>query len=60
MTQLKFLVPHLPVLEQFEKQKATGWHTCLDMLGAAVRRPNHVRFTLSVTPRTSALISPTS
>ena len=27
----------LPVLERFEKQNAMGWHTFLDMLGAAVR-----------------------
>jgi len=25
------------VLERFEKQNAMGWHTYLDMLGAAVR-----------------------
>jgi uncharacterized protein YndB with AHSA1/START domain len=28
---------HLPVLERFENQNAMGWHTFLDMLGAAVR-----------------------
>ncbi len=28
---------HLPVLERFEKQNAMGWHTFLDMVGAAVR-----------------------
>jgi uncharacterized protein YndB with AHSA1/START domain len=28
---------HLPVLERFEKQNAMGWHTFLDILGAAVR-----------------------
>jgi uncharacterized protein YndB with AHSA1/START domain len=28
---------HLPVLERFEKQNMMGWHTFLDMLGAAVR-----------------------
>jgi uncharacterized protein YndB with AHSA1/START domain len=28
---------HLPVLERFEKQNAMGWHTYLDMLGAAIR-----------------------
>lgn len=28
---------HVPVLERFEKQNAMGWHTYLDMLGAAVR-----------------------
>jgi uncharacterized protein YndB with AHSA1/START domain len=27
---------HLPVLERFEKQNAMGWHTFLDMLGAAL------------------------
>jgi uncharacterized protein YndB with AHSA1/START domain len=40
---------HLPVLERFEKQNAMGWHTYLDMLGAAVRgepaepRPVHMK-----------------
>src|SRR5262249_4343245 len=28
---------HLPILERFEKQNMMGWHTFLDMLGAAVR-----------------------
>jgi uncharacterized protein YndB with AHSA1/START domain len=28
---------HLPVLDRFEKQNAMGWHTFLDMLGAALR-----------------------
>jgi uncharacterized protein YndB with AHSA1/START domain len=28
---------HLPVLERFEKQSAMGWHTYVDMLGAAIR-----------------------
>jgi uncharacterized protein YndB with AHSA1/START domain len=28
---------HLPILDRFEKQNATGWHTFLDMLGAAVK-----------------------
>lgn len=28
---------HMPVLERFEKQNAMGWHTMLDMLGAALR-----------------------
>jgi uncharacterized protein YndB with AHSA1/START domain len=28
---------HLPVLERFKKQNAMGWHTFLDMLGAAIR-----------------------
>ncbi len=27
---------HLPILERFEKQNMMGWHTFLDMLGAAV------------------------
>lgn len=27
---------HMPVLEQFEKQNALGWHTFLDMLTAAI------------------------
>jgi uncharacterized protein YndB with AHSA1/START domain len=27
---------HMPVLDRFEKQNAMGWHTFLDMLGAAV------------------------
>lgn len=31
------VLTHLPVLERFEKQNAMGWHTFLDMLGAAVR-----------------------
>ena len=28
---------HVPILERFEKQNAMGWHTFLDMLGAALR-----------------------
>jgi uncharacterized protein YndB with AHSA1/START domain len=28
---------HLPVLDRFEKQNAMGWHSFLDMLGAALR-----------------------
>ncbi len=28
---------HLPVLERFERQNAMGWHTFLDLLGAALR-----------------------
>jgi uncharacterized protein YndB with AHSA1/START domain len=28
---------HLPVLDRFEKQNAMGWHTFLDMLGAALK-----------------------
>jgi hypothetical protein len=27
---------HVPILDQFEKQNAMGWHTYLDMLGAAL------------------------
>jgi len=37
---------HLPILDRFERQNAMGWHTFLDMLGAAVRgttpEPRHV------------------
>jgi hypothetical protein len=28
---------HLPLLDRFEKQNAMGWHTFLDMLGAALK-----------------------
>jgi uncharacterized protein YndB with AHSA1/START domain len=28
---------HLPILDRFEKQNAMGWHTFLDILGAALR-----------------------
>lgn len=28
---------HVPVLDRFEKQNAMGWHTFLDILGAALR-----------------------
>jgi hypothetical protein len=28
---------HLPILPRFERQNAMGWHTFLDMLGAALR-----------------------
>jgi uncharacterized protein YndB with AHSA1/START domain len=28
---------HLPILERFEQQNLMGWHTFLDMLGAAAR-----------------------
>lgn len=31
------VLTHLPVLERFEKQNAMGWHSFLDMLGAAIR-----------------------
>lgn len=35
---------HLPVLEQFEKQNALGWHTFLDLLDAARRgEPSETR-----------------
>jgi uncharacterized protein YndB with AHSA1/START domain len=34
---VKLVLLHLPVLERFEKQSAMGWHTFLDMLGAALR-----------------------
>lgn len=27
---------HIPILDEFEKQNAMGWHTFLDMLGAAL------------------------
>jgi uncharacterized protein YndB with AHSA1/START domain len=35
--EVALTLTHLPVLERFEKQNAMGWHTFLDMLGAAVR-----------------------
>jgi uncharacterized protein YndB with AHSA1/START domain len=35
--QVLLVLTHLPVLERFEKQNAMGWHTFLDMLGAALR-----------------------
>ena len=28
---------HVPILDRFEKQNAMGWHTFLDMIGAALR-----------------------
>lgn len=28
---------HVPILDRFEKQNAMGWHTFLDILGAALR-----------------------
>ncbi len=28
---------HLPILDRFEKQNAMGWHTFLDMMGAALQ-----------------------
>jgi uncharacterized protein YndB with AHSA1/START domain len=36
-SEVALTLTHLPVLERFEKQNAMGWHTFLDMLGAAVR-----------------------
>ncbi len=35
--EVALTLTHLPVLERFEQQNAMGWHTFLDMLGAAVR-----------------------
>ena len=35
--QVRLTLTHLPVLPQFEKQNAMGWHTYLDMTAAAVR-----------------------
>jgi uncharacterized protein YndB with AHSA1/START domain len=34
---VRLTLTHLPVLEQFVKQNAMGWHTFLDMLDAALR-----------------------
>jgi len=34
---VRLTLVHLPILERFEKQNMMGWHTYLDMLGAAVR-----------------------
>jgi uncharacterized protein YndB with AHSA1/START domain len=36
-SEVSLTLTHLPVLERFEKQNAMGWHTCLDMLDAAIR-----------------------
>ncbi len=36
-SDVRLTLTHLPVLERFEKQNAMGWHTFLDMLGAALR-----------------------
>jgi uncharacterized protein YndB with AHSA1/START domain len=33
---VKLVLLHLPVLEQFEKQNAMGWHTFLDILSATL------------------------
>jgi uncharacterized protein YndB with AHSA1/START domain len=35
--EVLLILTHMPVLERFEKQNAMGWHTFLDMVGAAVR-----------------------
>jgi uncharacterized protein YndB with AHSA1/START domain len=35
--QVKLTLFHLPVLERFEAQNKMGWHTFLDILGAALR-----------------------
>lgn len=35
--EVLLILTHLPVLEQFEKQNAMGWHTFLDMVSAATR-----------------------
>ena len=35
--EVALTLTHLPVLERFEKQNAMGWHTFLDILGAAAR-----------------------
>jgi uncharacterized protein YndB with AHSA1/START domain len=36
-SEIALTLTHLPVLDRFEKQNAMGWHTFLDMLGAALR-----------------------
>lgn len=36
-SEVALTLTHVPVLDRFEKQNAMGWHTFLDMLGAAVR-----------------------
>ncbi|MBS0408747.1 MAG: SRPBCC domain-containing protein [Proteobacteria bacterium] len=35
--QVRLVLAHLPVLDQFEAQNMMGWHTFLDMLGGALR-----------------------
>ena len=35
--QVRLTLTHLPILERFEKQNMMGWHTFLDILGAAAR-----------------------
>lgn len=34
--QVRLVLTHLPVLDRFEPQNMMGWHTFLDMLGAAL------------------------
>lgn len=34
---VELVLLHLPVLERFEKQNQMGWHTMLDILGAALK-----------------------
>jgi uncharacterized protein YndB with AHSA1/START domain len=36
-SEVLLTLTHQPVLDRFEKQNAMGWHTFLDMLGAALR-----------------------
>ncbi len=36
-SEVRLTLVHLPILGPFEKQNMMGWHTFLDMLGAAVR-----------------------
>ena len=36
-SQVRLTLTHLPILERFEKQNMMGWHTFLDILGAAAR-----------------------
>ena len=36
-SEVRLVLLHLPILERFEKQNAMGWHSFLDMLGAALR-----------------------
>jgi uncharacterized protein YndB with AHSA1/START domain len=35
-SEVRLVLVHMPILEPFEKQNMMGWHTFLDMLGAAV------------------------
>ena len=36
-SEVRLTLTHLPVLERFENQNMMGWHTFLDILGAAAR-----------------------